>query len=187
MRAARREGAQRPRRRRRDGQLRHRARVGRVRCEPRRHRRPRRRGGGRRLPRLARGARGHGGGGRRRSADTAPAAPARLGCSLASGPRARHGSRAAVRRVAVAEPRARDPGRALGRLAVPPKGLDEPATPSGDDGHAHLDRDARRVGVVGRCPALPRRGRPRRVDGLRPRARPRRRHGARSTSRLQPS
>ena len=177
MRAARREGAQPARRRRSDGELRDRASVRRVRPRPRRDRRPRCGGRSGRVPRLAASRRGHDGAGRRRATGAAAPAPVRLGRPFASGAHARHGSRPAVRRMAVGEPRAGDPRRALGRLAVPPEGLDEPATPSSDDGHPHLDRDARCVGLVGRRPALPRRGRHRRVDGLRARARPRRRHG----------
>ena len=175
MRPARRAAAQRARRRHGNGQLRHRAGVGRVRSRPRRDRRPR--GGGRcgRVSRLRpAGGRDRAAGGRR-SAAAATASPARLGRPLASGTRSRHGSGAPVRVLAVGEPRARDPGRPLGRLAVPPEGVVEPAAPNGDDGHADLDRHARRLGLVRGRPALPRRGRAGRGDGLRARARPRHR------------
>ena len=68
---------------------------------------------------------------------------------------------AAVRQLAVAGADARHPGRALGRLALPPRGLDEPAPRRRHDGHPDLDRDARRVaaGRSSRCsswaPAIP--------------------------------
>ena len=51
-----------------------------------------------------------------------------------------------VRRLGVARVRARDAGRPLGRLAVPPRGAAERAPRRGHDGHADLDRDARRLG-----------------------------------------
>ena len=65
---------------------------------------------------------------------------------------------------------ARDAGRALGRLAVPRRRLEEPAPRRGDDGHADLARHARGVGLVGRRALLPRRGRDRHEDAVRARA-----------------
>ena len=56
---------------------------------------------------------------------------------------------------------ARDAGRAVGGLAVPPRGLAEPAPWRGDDGHADLARHARGLGLVGRRAVLPRRRRAR--------------------------
>ena len=57
---------------------------------------------------------------------------------------------------------ARDARRALGRLAVPPGGIRERAPRRRDDGHAHLDRDPRRVGLVSdRASSLPESARPR--------------------------
>ena len=44
-------------------------------------------------------------------------------------------------------------------LAVSPRGVDEPAPRHGDDGHADLDRNDRRLDVVGHLAAVPRRGR----------------------------
>ena len=57
----------------------------------------------------------------------------------------------------VAGARAGDAGRALGGLAVPPRGAAEPAARRGDDGHADLARHAGGLGVVGgRARRLPR-------------------------------
>jgi copper chaperone CopZ len=55
---------------------------------------------------------------------------------------------AAVRELAVAGAGARRPGRRVGRAALPPRRLDQPAARRRDDGHPHLDRHARRVPVV---------------------------------------
>ena len=55
------------------------------------------------------------------------------------------------------------PGRRLGRLAVPPGGLDQPAPRRGHDGHAHLRRHARRLRLVALRP-VPRRRRRDRHD-----------------------
>ena len=52
----------------------------------------------------------------------------------------------------------RDPGRVLVRDRLPPRGASERAPPCGDDGHAHLDRDARRLGLVVGRPARRDRG-----------------------------
>ena len=61
--------------------------------------------------------------------------------------------RCSSRRLGVARARARDAGRAVGRVAVPPRGLGEPAPPHGDDGHAHLAsaRSPRGAGRSSRC------------------------------------
>ena len=59
---------------------------------------------------------------------------------------------APVRRLGVGRARARDAGRPLGRLAVPPRRAAERAPRRRDDGHARLDRHARRLGLVGRRP-----------------------------------
>ena len=72
--------------------------------------------------------------------------------------RARDGPAAAVPRLGVARVRARDTSRVLGGLRLPSRGAHERAPRRGDDGHADLDRNARRLGMVGRC-ARPRRRR----------------------------
>ena len=56
-----------------------------------------------------------------------------------------------VRRLGVARARARDAGRLLERLDLPPRGNLECGSRSGDDGHAHLHRHARCLDVVDRC------------------------------------
>ena len=61
---------------------------------------------------------------------------------------ARDGDAAAVRGLGVGRVRALDAGRPLGRLAVPSRRLPDGAPPRRDDGHADLDRDARRLGLV---------------------------------------
>ena len=45
-----------------------------------------------------------------------------------------------------------DAGRSLGGLAVPSRRRPQRPSPRGDHGHAHLDRHARGVGMVGRRP-----------------------------------
>ena len=65
---------------------------------------------------------------------------------------------APVRQLAVAGAPARDAGRHLGRVAVPPRRVGEPAPRRGDDGHADQPRHARRVGLVA-VRAVPRRRR----------------------------
>ena len=75
---------------------------------------------------------------------------------------------------------ARDP---VGRVAVPPRRLGEPAARHGDDGHADLDGRAGRLGLVA-VRALPRRRRHAgHAHGLRPDPRPRRRRGERDLPR----
>ena len=58
----------------------------------------------------------------------------------------------ALRRLGVGLARARDAGRALGRVAVPPGRGGESAPRRRDDGHARLRRHARRLGLVARRP-----------------------------------
>ena len=94
--------------------------------------------------------------------------PRRLGRPLAAGAADVDDPGAAVRQLAVAGAAARDAGRALGRLALPPRGLAQPAPRRGHDGHPDLGRHARRLGLVAGRPVLPRRRRSRHADGLRP-------------------
>ena len=61
---------------------------------------------------------------------------------------------AAVHQLAVAHPRPGRPGRAVGRLAVPPGRLDEPAPRRRVDGHPHLGRHPRRVRLERLRPVL---------------------------------
>ncbi len=82
----------------------------------------------------------------------------RVGCAAApsrrrsraerAGRSARDGDASPVRRLGVGRVRALDAGRPLGGLAVPSRRLPGGASPRGDDGHADLDRDARRLGLV---------------------------------------
>src|SRR5918997_805232 len=58
------------------------------------------------------------------------------------------------------QPPASGPGRDVGRLAVPPGGLGEPAPRGSHDGHAHLARCAGRLRVVALRPVPRRRRRP---------------------------
>ena len=67
-----------------------------------------------------------------------------------AGRRARDGARHPPRLQPVGAARARDPGRALGRLAVPPRRRDERPPRRLDDGHPGVDRRAHRLPVVGR-------------------------------------
>ena len=69
--------------------------------------------------------------------------------------------------LAVARAPARDARRPLGGLAVPPRGLEEPAACDRDDGHARLARHALGVGLVGRRALLPRRRRGRHAHAVR--------------------
>ena len=77
-------------------------------------------------------------------------------CRLRGARRARRpprdGAALALRRLGVGLARARDAGRALGRVAVPPGSGGESAPRRGDDGHAHLRRHPRRLGLVARRP-----------------------------------
>ena len=130
----------------RHGQLRDRAGHGRLRRRGRRARAARRR---RRVRRLRRDPAGRPGARRRRGARAAHAA-AGLRRPRRPGPRPLHDRPAAVRGLGGRRARPRHAGRALGRVAVPPRGLARPAPPHRDDGHAHQHRDARRVAVVGR-------------------------------------
>ena len=61
---------------------------------------------------------------------------------------ARDGDAAPVRRLGVGRVRALDAGRPLGGLAVPSRRPPGGAPRRRDDGHADLDRDARRLGLV---------------------------------------
>ena len=149
LRGARREDAEPARRRRRVGQLRDRRGHGPLRSGERATRRPARRGRVLRLPRLAPG-RGVSG----RGSEPALARPARrLRRSHRPARGARDGAAAPVPRLGVARARARDAGRVLGRLAVPPRRRAQSPPPRGDDGHADLARHALGVDVVGRRPA----------------------------------
>ena len=81
-----------------------------------------------------------------------------VGRAVGAGGRAGDGPGAAVRRLAVAVADARRAGRHLGRVAVPPGGVAQPAPRHRDDGHADLGRRARRVRLVA-VRAVPRRRR----------------------------
>ena len=121
----------------RDGELRRRARdAGRVDCGDR---------GGRlrRAPARAQSGRAAAASGHRRR-------------SLGTRARAGDGPGAAVRRLAVALPRARDARRALGGLPLPQCRLAQPPPRRDDHGHARLARHARRLGLVRRRALLPR-------------------------------
>ncbi len=147
VRDARREKAVQGRGRRRQlGQLRDRGGHGRLRPGAGRGRRPPRGGLGRGVlgapPRRGRA---------RRDVDRAP--PRRRGCTDRPADGARDGAAAPVRRLGVGRAGPRHAGRAVGRLAIPPGGRPQRAPRSGDDGHAHLDRHARRLGLVDRRPA----------------------------------
>ena len=85
---------------------------------------------------------------------------------------------APVRQLAVARAPARHAGRAVGRVAVPPRRLGEPAPRGRDDGHAGQRRRARRLAVVA-VRTVPRRGgRPGHADAVRHLAGARRRRGS---------
>ncbi len=74
---------------------------------------------------------------------------------------------AAVRLLAVGRLAACDAGRAVGGLAVPPRGLAGPASWRGDDGHADQSRHARGLGLVGGCAVLSRCRQPGHADAVR--------------------
>ena len=84
------------------------------------------------------------------------AAPPPAGLAGPHGPGGRHGDGAGapVRLLAVGLAGPGHARRALGRLAVPPRRVDQPATPGDDDGHAHLRRDTGRIRLVALCAAL---------------------------------
>ena len=87
---------------------------------------------------------------RRRTSDDDPTErPARAADHLddpdGAGHRDGDDPRPAVRRLAVAVAHARRTGRRVGRVAVPPRRVDEPPPRCGHDGHADLGRHARRV------------------------------------------
>ncbi len=99
-----------------------------------------------------------------RRREPAAARPAdRVGTAVAAGRGAGDGPGAAVRLLAVAVADPRRARRHVGGLAVPPGRLGQPAPRRGDDGHAHLDRRARRLRVVA-VRAVPRRRRRARHD-----------------------
>ena len=168
-----REAPEQARWRRGDRQLRDRERRGQLRPCTGWARGARGRGWGRGLSRDARptGSRGQGAN-RGRSGRAAAAAVDRLRGPLVAGAAAGDDRAAAVRLLAVALAAAGDSGRALGRLAVPPRCVAQPEARDRDDGHADLCRHARGVGLVARCPVLPRRRRDRDDDGLRARPQP---------------
>ena len=148
--------AQQARRRQRVGQLRDRDGDRRLRGRRRAGRARRRRRGGR-LPGRAAGRRARGArrGGR---AGAAAPPPDRLRAAVGAGAADRDDPGAAVRQLAVAVAPAGHAGRAVGRVAVPPRRLGEPQARRGDDGHADLGRRPGRVGLVA-VRALPRRRR----------------------------
>ena len=132
-------------RRRGDGQPRHRPGGSALRSERRVGRRPRRHRRGRGIRSVARVASSR----RRATSRRALRAAARRRGRVERARRAaRDGDAAAVRRLGVGRVRALDAGRPLGGLAVPSRRLPGGAPPRGDDGHADLDRDARRLGLV---------------------------------------
>ena len=118
----------------------------------------RRRGRGRRLPGRAarRPSRSRPSRGRRDRAAAPP--PARLRAAVAAGAADLDDPGAAVRQLAVAVAAARDAGRPVGRVAVPPRRVGEPQARRRHDGHAGLARRARRLAVVA-VRAVPRRRR----------------------------
>ncbi len=77
-----------------------------------------------------------------------------LGRSHRSGGAAVDGARAAVRLLAVACPRPCHPCCAVGRVAVPPGRVRQPAPPRRDDGHTRLGRRGRRIPLVALGAAL---------------------------------
>ena len=175
VRGADREEAQPDRRRHRERQLRHRTGDGRL---PRQRHpgRPGRRGRRDRLHRDAARARRRVSGTRGVRRDHVVAATAAgLGGAERAGGSAVDGSRAAVRLLAVAGPRARLPRGGLGRVAVPPRRAGQPAPPRRDDGHPHLGRGGRGLPVVGVGAALHPRGHAGHEDDVQPAAEQRQR------------
>ena len=182
VRRADREEAQPARRRHRHGQLRHREGPGHASARRRHHRRPRRHRREDRLHRRACPA-------RRPSSTEARArrrAAAAAGCWSSRGARPCRSSLLAMvpalqfAGLAVAVAGAGHPRRRLGRRAVPPRGLDQPAARRRDHGHAGLARHARRLRLVA-VRAVP----ARRHAGMRP-FELTGRHAAASTSRPPP-
>ena len=102
------------------------------------------------------------------AAQRRPAPPPRARVrALAAGARDGDDPGPAVPQLAVACAPARDARRAVGGLAVPPRGLAEPAACDRDDGHARLARHALGVGLVGGRALLPRRRRGRHAHAVR--------------------
>ena len=114
---------------------------------PRHHERgrTRRRGRGDRLLRDTAGARDD----RTRRARTVASTAAGVGGAERARGSAVDDSCASVRQLAVAGPRACVARCGLGRLAFPPRRVDEPAPPRRDDGHVDLRRRHGRLPVVG--------------------------------------
>ena len=153
--------AEQDRRRVGDRELRDGEGVGRLHRPGDRRRRDRRRRAGRLHRDAARAAAGRAGPRRRRSGSrTRRVAHPAAGLPDAHGPGRRHGdgSGAAVHLVAVGVADARRAGGGVGRAAVPPRGVVQPATRRRHDGHPRVDRDARRVRLVALRP-VPRRRR----------------------------
>ena len=102
---------------------------------------------------------------RRRRADDRPAAAAAAHQRRAEPPGRGDGdgARVAVHLLAVGLARARRTGRGVGRLAVPPRRVDQPAPRRDDDGHPRLGRRAGRLRLVA-VGAVPRHGRGDRDD-----------------------
>ena len=142
LRLAGRAEAQRARQRRRVGQPRDRVRARALRPRPGPARGPGRRGHRDRVRRRS------GGGPSRRCAESARATD--RGCAPLRPARRAHAAPTPVLRLGMALVRACDAGRPLGRPALPSCSAAECAPSSGHDGHADLDRDARRLGLVRR-------------------------------------
>ena len=107
------------------------------------------------------------GSGRRLTRDGRPAGTAdRRRAAGRPGHRHVDDPRPEVRRLAVAQLRAGDPGRHRLRLAVPPGGVRQPAPRRHHDGHAGVDGRARRLRLVGLRPVLGRRRRHRHGRGV---------------------
>ena len=98
----------------------------------------------------------------------------RLRAAVAAGAAGLDDPGAAVRQLAVAGAEPGHAGRGLGRLAVPPRRVGQPAPRHGDDGHADLARRAVGVAVVAVRADLRRRRHGRHADGVRPDPRARR-------------
>ena len=125
--------------------------VGALRSEARLGRAARRRGAERRVHGQARRGRAR----RRNGYRSSPARRFRRADGSARADR--DGAPAPVPRLGVGGARARGTGGALGRLAVPPGRVPEPAPRLGDHGHPGLDRHARGAPLVDRRSRRPRR------------------------------
>ena len=87
-------------------------------------------------------------------ADRAAPAAHRVDRAVGAGDPPRDDPRAAVHLLAVGVARARRAGRGVGRVAVPPRRVDQPAPRRRDDGHPRLDRRLGGVPVVAVRPVL---------------------------------